>query len=281
MLKNILIYSFLLFLFAGQQLFAQCPVSVDIVPDKTGDVCKNTTINFTAQPTNGGLTPQYYWIVNGDTVSTSSSMSTATSGAFIELIMFSSGSCTQDSAYTYYYISNTTIQADYTVPEPEECNQPTNDVFINNISGGTEPYSYYLHTDGEDKSESDSYTDLPISSYPLVVTDANGCVDTTWINLTTKECDPIVPSEIVTPNGDGINDTWYIDNIKDYPKNKVYIFDRWGQRVYYKEGYDNIDGWDVKYIGSNMPVSTYYYVIELEFEKQDTQVFKGPVSVLR
>jgi gliding motility-associated-like protein len=122
---------------------------------------------------------------------------------------------------------------------------------------------------------------LPVSSYPLVITDSDGCTDTSWINLTTKECDPIIPSQIFTPNGDGFNDSWVIQNIEDYPQNKVYIFDRWGQRVYYKEGYENIDGWKAKYIGSNLAVSTFYYVIELEFETQDKQIFKGPVSILR
>lgn len=281
MLKKALLYIvFLLFVFT-QQIIAQCPVSVDILPDKTGDLCRNTLVSLTAQPTNGGITPEYFWIINGDSVGTSANISTSVNGAVVELIMISSSGCAQDSAYTSYYISNISIEAEYMVPEPEECNQPKNDVAIVEITGGTEPYSYYLHTDSEDLGQSEYYSDLSISNYPLVITDAEGCTDTTWISLSTKECDPIVPAEIVTPNGDGMNDVWYIQNIKDYPKNKVYIFDRWGQRVYYKEGYDNNEGWDVKYLGSNMPVSTYYYIIELEFDKQDTQVFKGPVSVLR
>jgi len=189
--------------------------------------------------------------------------------------------CPQNNASNIKYLLNVDIQVDYVSPEPTECNQPLNDISIIDISGGTEPYSYYLHTADEDLAQSDYYSDLPISSYPLVVTDGEGCVDTTWMSMTTKECDPIIPSQIFTPNDDGFNDTWFIQNIKDYPKNKVYIFDRWGQRVYYKEGYDNVDGWDAKYIGGNLAVSTFYYVIELEFDKQDKQVFKGPVSILR
>ncbi|MCB9360577.1 MAG: gliding motility-associated C-terminal domain-containing protein [Flavobacteriales bacterium] len=279
MLKNILFYIFSCVTLSG--LNAQCPVSVEIVPDKTGDLCKYATVTFTAQPTNGGATPQYYWLFNGDTVSTSVSFTTATNQSHIELIMFSSDGCPQDSAYDSFYTSNITIQADYIASEPTECNQPTNDAQILDITGGTAPYSYYLHTNDEDIAQNEFYTDIPVSSYPLVITDSEGCVDTTWITFPTKECDPIIPSQILTPNGDGINDRWVIANIRDYPENKVYIFDRWGQRVYYKEGYDNLDGWDAKYIGSNLAVSTYYYVIELEFETQDKQVFKGPVSILR
>jgi len=257
MLKKAVLYVAMFLLVNNFILFSQCPVSVIITPDQTGEVCKNTLVNFTAQPTNGGTNPSYTWLVNGDTVSSASTISSSTNGAFIELIMISSSGCTQDSAYDSHYIINTLIQAEYNVPEPVECNQPTNDVAILDITGGTEPYSYYLHTDSEDLAQSDYYSDLPISSYPLIIADANNCKDTTWINLTTKECDPIQPVEVFTPNDDGINDSWFIININDYPKNKVYVFDRWGQRVYYKEGYDNLDGWDAKYAGSNLPVSTF------------------------
>lgn len=278
MLKRIFFYIFIFItiLNAG----AQCPLSVQIISDKQIPVCKNTLVNFIAEPSIGVVNPQYIWTFNGDTVSFDSTFSSINVGQ-INLYMETTTGCSQNNASNIKYLLNVDIQVDYVSPEPTECNQPVNDISIIDISGGTEPYTYYLHTAEEDLAQSNYYSDLPISTYPLVVTDGEGCVDTTWMSMTTKECDPIIPSQIFTPNDDGFNDTWFIQNIKDYPKNKVYIFDRWGQRVYYKEGYDNVDGWDAKYIGGNLAVSTFYYVIELEFDKQDRQVFKGPVSILR
>lgn len=278
MLKRIFFYIFIFItiLNAG----AQCPLSVQVISDKQIPVCKNTLVNFNAEPSIGAVNPQYIWTFNGDTVSFDSTFSSTNVGQ-INLYMETTTGCPQNNASNIKYLLNVDIQVDYVSPEPTECNQPVNDISIIDISGGTEPYTYYLHTAEEDLAQSNYYSDLPISTYPLVVTDGEGCVDTTWMSMTTKECDPIIPSQIFTPNDDGFNDTWFIQNIKDYPKNKVYIFDRWGQRVYYKEGYDNVDGWDAKYIGGNLAVSTFYYVIELEFDKQDRQVFKGPVSILR
>lgn len=271
---------FLVFLLASNFLSAQCPVSVGITSSPSGATCKNTSINFTPSPTNGGTNPSYFWMVNGDTVSTSTNFSTAVNGAHVELIMISNSGCAQDSAYSSTYINSIVLEASYNVII-EECNQPTADVQITNVTGGTPPYTYILHTDEEDLSGSDLFTDVGASSYPLVITDSENCKDTSWIHVVPIECPPIIPQEVFTPNEDGFNDTWKVNFIELYPKNKVYIFDRWGQRVYYKSGYNNVDGWDAKYLATDMPVSTYYYVIELEFEKQEKQVFKGPVSILR
>ena len=43
----------------------------------------------------------------------------------------------------------------------------------------------------------------------------------------------------LSPNGDGINEYWHIDNIEVYPENTVYIYNRWGDMVFKVNGYDN------------------------------------------
>ncbi|MBB1149409.1 MULTISPECIES: gliding motility-associated C-terminal domain-containing protein [unclassified Myroides] len=87
----------------------------------------------------------------------------------------------------------------------------------------------------------------------------------------------IVIYNLVTPDGDGKNDYFIIDNIKNYPNNKVEIFNRWGSRVYETRGYDpNGDGSSNVFRGysegkatidkgSKLPSGTYYYVITYEY----------------
>lgn len=163
-------------------------------------------------------------------------------------------------------------------PIIEECNQTSADVVITS-TGGTAPYSYDLV--GIGPSTDGSYTDVPEGSYTLYTTDADGCTDTNQVTITPYICPPPVPTEVITPNEDGFNDMWLIYNIQFYPDNEVFIFDRWGQRVYHKNGYDNADGWDAKYIGVGLPVSTYYYVLKIKSKNSEDQVFKGPISVFR
>jgi len=71
----------------------------------------------------------------------------------------------------------------------------------------------------------------------------------------------VKPTNILTPNGDGKNDTWYIPYIQLFPDNYVKVFDRGGRQVYYKNGYTN--DW-AGTVGSNpLAAGTYYYVLSL------------------
>jgi len=69
----------------------------------------------------------------------------------------------------------------------------------------------------------------------------------------------------VTPNNDGVNDVWIIENIADYPKNRITIYNRWGLEVAEIKGYNNLDKvWPNKATLDFLSASTYFYVIELE-----------------
>uniref|UniRef100_UPI002614DE1E T9SS type B sorting domain-containing protein n=1 Tax=uncultured Tenacibaculum sp. TaxID=174713 RepID=UPI002614DE1E len=71
-----------------------------------------------------------------------------------------------------------------------------------------------------------------------------------------------------SPNGNADNEVFYIDCIGNYPKNKLEVYNRWGNIVYSKEGYDNTfdgisNGRAVINKGERLPVGTYYYVLDL------------------
>lgn len=266
-------------LLIGAGANAQCIIFTQMSANPANPVCKGETVTFNITSNIGGFS-SYIWIVNGDTVSTNPSISSNINGAHVEVYAVSD-TCGNGTFYVDAYIVNVEMQADYTVIV-EECNQPVADVQIGEITGtGQEPYTYNFYTTNGNLGQTDFYTDVPVSTYPLVIEDANGCIDTTWIDMNVYECPPPAPTQVITPNEDGYNDTWLINFIELYPDNEVFIYDRWGQRVYHKKGYDNLDGWDAKYVGQNMPVSTYYYILKINFKKQDEKVYNGPISVFR
>lgn len=109
----------------------------------------------------------------------------------------------------------------------------------------------------------------------------NGCSKDTVINFDVAECDPELPDEIpqiITVNGDGKNDFWFLTGIDYFPKNKVLIFNRWGQIVYRKDKYHN--DWDGKNDnGVDLPTGTYYYVVDLFGD--GVKLYKGFVMIQR
>ena len=63
-----------------------------------------------------------------------------------------------------------------------------------------------------------------------------------------------------SPNNDGINDLFYINGVESYPDNVLCVFNRWGNRVYYKKGYDNT--FDGTWENTILTDGTYFYVFD-------------------
>ncbi|MEE1944980.1 MBG domain-containing protein [Pedobacter sp. KR3-3] len=113
--------------------------------------------------------------------------------------------------------------------------------------------------------------------YTVTVTNANSCAQSQSFTLNVVEdYAKINASNILTPNNDGYNDKWIIDNIDFYPNNEVTVFDRAGRIVYKKKGYDN--SWDGTVNGSPLSENTYYYVIDFGTSRLR---FKGYITILR
>jgi len=78
-----------------------------------------------------------------------------------------------------------------------------------------------------------------------------------------------------SPNGDGINDTWFIEGIELYPNNVVRVYNRSGKLVFEKKGYKNTWNGHSNKVGGNdkLPVGGYLFIIELN--SQDVKSVKG------
>ena len=80
----------------------------------------------------------------------------------------------------------------------------------------------------------------------------------------------------ISPNGDGINDTVYINCITDYPDNTLQVYDRYGNEVFSANGYDNT--WMGTGNNGELPKGTYFYILDLG---DGTEVRKGWIQIIR
>jgi gliding motility-associated-like protein len=91
------------------------------------------------------------------------------------------------------------------------------------------------------------------------------CYAISSFNLTTRNCPPTVYNA-VSANGDGLNDTFFIDGLRDIFVNfKLEIYNRWGKHLW--TGTNNKENWDgtVEHgIGNyKAPDGTYFYLLYL------------------
>jgi len=112
-----------------------------------------------------------------------------------------------------------------------------------------------------------------IMKYTITVTRAMGALSTVYepvsvekpIESAQLENDGINVHQGVSPNGDGINDFLVIENIANYPDNKLQIMNRSGQLVFESKSYDNstrvFDGHSNK-TGAMQLQGTYFYTLD-------------------
>lgn len=126
------------------------------------------------------------------------------------------------------------------------------------VYGGTEPYEYNFNGFS---STIGLFEELYDGTYYIAVNDANNCkiaMEEIILNENPVSC-LIIPNAI-TPNGDGINDQWIIENIELFPDAIIHVYNRWGQIIYFARGND--EPWDGKYKGKFVPTGTYLYTIK-------------------
>jgi len=97
------------------------------------------------------------------------------------------------------------------------------------------------------------------------------------VNLTEACLDLAVINDVITPNADGVNDTWELKDVGYFAGCTVKVFNRWGAQVYETVSYDN--SWNaVSDKDETLPAGIYYYII---YCNDDEVTFKGYITVVR
>ncbi len=246
------------------------PIDVDAGPDTS--LCNATPITINTIVT-GGVEPySYIWSTGAQTPSITVSPTTTTS--YIVAVTDPCGSPTGFDTVTIYLPSGLPLSTSRT-PDLNLCSGDPAMIGVT-ANDGSLPYSYVWTTlTGttilpSPSSNVNAFTPSEDGTFLVVTTD--GCnnfrLDTIRISVT--DCD-VVPPNVFTPNGDGVNDNLIFTGLENFPGSSITIYNRWGNKVFENANYNN--DWN----GSGVSDGTYYYILA----KSDGTSISGYVTVIK
>ncbi len=141
------------------------------------------------------------------------------------------------------------------------------------VTGGILPY---LFSWNENITDIPIYASLTQGDYEINIIDANNCeLSLGSVSLEDPDIDCIRIPNAFTPNADGVNDTWIIENIDWFADAYIQVFNRWGQEIYGAR--PSAGDWNGTFNNKFVPTGTYLYVVNLN---NGMKTYTGTVSVV-
>jgi gliding motility-associated-like protein len=242
------------------------PVNVSCNGLNNGSACAEVT---------GSTPPVSFLWSNGDTTQCTDSLAP---GTYVVIVTDANG-CTGSDTIVITEPDAIIVAADIPVyPNGYNVSGPdAEDGSIDlTVTGGTVPYTYDWNLPAPNDILEDQVS-LPADTYVVVITDANGCTITEEYILTEP---PLIelPTGFSPDNGDGLNDFYVIHGIDGLIDNKFTVFNRWGQVIFEKEGYQN-DWAGTNFQGRLMPDGTYFILFTVNVPNQGNLTFKATVEL--
>jgi gliding motility-associated-like protein len=168
-------------------------------------------------------------------------------------------------------------------------NEPYGNILIDSISGGGKPYEVRIAADPNGGTTDwitvdnanpaiDPYAyefrDLEMGTYFIELRDRFGCSQLYEVSIR-YTAELYIPN-IITPNGDGDNDTFRIINLESGTGDsgaRMIISNRWGRVIYQSENYTNDKAWD----GGESADGMYFYDLRLP----DGSQYRGWIEIWR
>lgn len=123
------------------------------------------------------------------------------------------------------------------------------------------------------------------TTYQITVRNENGCESTSNFTVTVScNQENIFIPNTFSPNGDGMNEVFYIRGAGLTRIRSIQIYNRWGQQVFWKydvRANEASAGWDGTFKGIPAKSDVYVYVAQVECENKTVMTVKGDVMLVR
>jgi len=191
------------------------PVSVSVAPS-ANPICTGTSVTFTATPTNGGSSPSYQWLLNGNPVganSTTYTNATLANGDLVKVVLTSNASCATGSPATSNTVNmtvNPNLPASVSIVANQNpiCTGTSVTFTATPVNGGTTPTYQWLLNGNPVGSNSATYTNSGFSNgdqVKVVLTSNAVCATgspatSNTINMTVSAVAPVTVSIAASAN---------------------------------------------------------------------------------
>lgn len=149
------------------------------------------------------------------------------------------------------------------------------DIAFNDQTSNASQWSWSFGDGSTSSSQNPSHTYPGSGTYTVVlnVMNSTGCTNS-GVQVIEIMDDIVVPN-VITPNGDGINDIFIIktSGLKDY---ELTIWNRWGNKVF--SSTSAVNHWDGKVNGNSAPDGVYFYILKASTSNKQLE-FHGNVTV--
>jgi gliding motility-associated-like protein len=244
------------------------PNKLTIAYELKDSSCYGSTRASVKMTATGGNEPYYFTLLSGEQNFEGEEHFNLTESEYTLMVRDSKNCSDQDVLYIY---EPAQILTNYVYSNPT-CIGNNDGTIELAVSGGTEPYLFYV---GNQVSDTSLIENLEEGVWDVEVVDTNGCsVIINSISLSDIQAECLSIPNAFTPNDDGINDIWIIENLDIYTQAQVLVFNRWGQ-IIYNEDCNHL--WDGKYNERFVPAGTYVYIVNLN---DGTEARVGLVSVV-